>query len=68
MVMRIGHPGHRRRAVQIDDARGRAFIVLRGCVRADEDYAVAFDGDSFRARLLFIRGVDVAVDKNEIGR
>src|SRR5207302_376399 len=68
MLMRVGHPGHDRRAMQIDDACVWAFELFGGGVRTHKDNAIAFDGDSFSVRLFVIHGVDVAVGENKIGR
>src|SRR5207253_9199838 len=66
MLMRVRHPRDDRRAMQINHARIRSLKFFRVTVRADEHDAIAFHGNGFSARLLFICGIDVAVYEDDI--
>src|SRR6185436_18124533 len=48
MVMRVSHSGQHRPAVQIYDATVFSDVFLRVAIRADENNAIAFDGNGFR--------------------
>ena len=67
VIVCIGHPGHDRLAVQIDDASSAALKLFGVCIRTHKDNAIALYGNSFCPWLLLIHGVNVAIYKDNIG-
>ena len=65
--MSISHSGQNGFAMQIDHARFCAFKFLRIGVGTDKDDAIAFDHYGFRVGIPVVDGVDVAVDKDQVG-
>ena len=54
--------------MQVDYARVWTNVRLRGGVRTDENNAIGFDGDGLGVRRFVVRGVNVSVFEEDIGR
>src|SRR5262245_3473453 len=67
MVVSISEPRNHRVAVKVNYLSVPALVFLCVRVRAHEDYLARLDGYSFSFWLAFVHGVDVAVEKHQIG-
>ena len=67
MVMRICHSRQHGRSVQVDHPGLRTLIGLDGGAGPDKDNSISLHSDGIRMGLAIVCGVDVAVDKDQLG-
>jgi len=65
-MMRVSQTGHDSVSMQVHDSSVLAGVLLRVTIGTDKDYSVTLYRDRFRARLVLVDRVDVAILKNQV--